>query len=680
MDDNITQNILSRSEEKGFDEFTTNKLLELVEDFNNIFGEEYITLENLCNKIFDNLNGSIEFKELGDKTGGVYNGKTGIITINSDSKSDVNKVLFHEIFAHCITRRVKENGDMGIGVKEITTLENGEKRYNGRTLDEGIASIIEEKYIDYKEGIKRENVTNLLIEKGIVNNGYKLPITYAKQIYFILGEDLLKTYFNNAEQVKDKISEADITSIGATIPDVLKKTIETGADRFIKRMDNILLYYEKMENNRGKLSKEEMAGLNEQIDRDNMMIEEFTMGIVNRQLANMEINSKDDLVKLLEKKNNFHNLLINKTEFTNGRDSELYEINSNLISEVATIENISSGQLLDEIENHFKNNDSENNNEYVFLTIQKIREEELIKNILKLDDKNEVIRIIRAEDRFFEKCDNNNMKAICQKIFDYDESMIFGTGLKKETVFEESKLILEGLCSSSIEEFDFNTLEYSVYYTNEQKRSNNVMNQLKSIDIRLVERVFGNINSGNIIIGLYESGKLSDVIHMDENWYTTNMNDFSAEDRPYQDYVDSMEDNKENTTRQYEENHKKFLDKLENMAHGNEILTNFYYDNSFDTCCLMMIPNEEELLVFSGNYENGELLQIKPDIERRSIGWIQKEVDSLDMDEEVFIEWIREIDKTVTTAERQQATDNVIKAKNELEKCNPEEEFNNDKE
>ena len=99
------EEIIKRFKEKGFNEKTIELLLGVINDFELTQLTKYVPIEEVVNRICQNLKQDIEFDNIENRKLGFYYPEQGKIVISetlSNNPDRCNSTIFHEVM-HCIT-------------------------------------------------------------------------------------------------------------------------------------------------------------------------------------------------------------------------------------------------------------------------------------------------------------------------------------------------------------------------------------------------------------------------------------------------------------------------------------------------------------------------------------------------------------------------------------------------
>lgn len=97
--------IIKRFKENGFNDQTINLLLDVISDFQITGFTKYVTIEEVVNRICQNLKSNIEFESIKKSCLGIYNSEEEKIILSEtikENQNQISSVVFHEIM-HCIT-------------------------------------------------------------------------------------------------------------------------------------------------------------------------------------------------------------------------------------------------------------------------------------------------------------------------------------------------------------------------------------------------------------------------------------------------------------------------------------------------------------------------------------------------------------------------------------------------
>ena len=227
--------IIQKFKEKGFNEETITYLLGAIQEF-EMFLSQYLSTEEVVERICQNLNNNIEFLDFSDVAiNGSYSYQDKKIQIDVTQDDEAKKRIFFHEFLHCITSKKIENGYMCGFCSHI------------------ILILLKEVYVDSERRMK-EGIIAYLTEKRnmIVENKKSKSYESLKQqieilVQIIPEEKLLDCLFNKPEKLEELFKEynLDYQCIMVSLDEIYVKVRDMNLK---KALLNTLNFEDELEN------------------------------------------------------------------------------------------------------------------------------------------------------------------------------------------------------------------------------------------------------------------------------------------------------------------------------------------------------------------------------------------------------------------------------------------------
>ena len=486
MEDKYIEKIEQKSKELKFDLSTTTIFKNFVEDFIASCGDLMDT-DIVIDRIFLAVKNGIEFvDEFKDKnTQGIYWSKESKIQIkNMSDKEGEREVAFHE-FIHAI---VYDPTEKICGIRSKVNRQ-GKQVVVGSALDEGIVTLLEERYYLYRKGM---NLNRPVINRDFVENksinGYSLNVIYAKQLQNIFGEKFLKTYLNNPRDVIELINKAIYKA-------------NTGMDELPEEGDARLQVFRSM---RHMAIKRTIAWIDivskSKDDETNRSIEDE---MIHMKLVELDENiSRMSTYDILEDISQFKTLLVESQDIPRLDKYVQKAVENECAKTGKTVEEIlvrleqenKREEALDsEVSNYYEMVDKEKRN-----LIEKLRKQLDIDDVIKMKDINQIIKTIRNQNDFWKKYSDSQLLEIA-------ESAIGSMGLNFDDV-----RFLRALCASNIEQFDLSQISMKRF----ELSTRNSTKLKKKLGERSLFSFLDFYDDAEDIFAIYVGDKLEDVVYV----------------------------------------------------------------------------------------------------------------------------------------------------------------------